>query len=95
MPKPAHVWTVSCLACDIVVGTVEDGHFFHDPGCGRPLAIGAGRLRCCRCGGHLSGQAHPVAEAPDEPDDAEARAPVSILRFARPAALGDDLRQRL
>lgn len=89
MPLPARSWTVSCPACDLVVGAVEDGRFVHDPACSRPLAIGAGLLRCCRCGGTLTGDPRPsvaTAEADEEPIS-------SVLRFRRPV-LEEDVRQR-
>ena len=47
-------WTVSCAACEIVIGFVEGGHFVHDPACAQPLSIGRGTMRCCRCAGRLS-----------------------------------------
>ena len=91
MPLPSRSWTVSCRACDLVIGTVEGGRFVHDASCTRPLAIGAGLLRCCQCAGPLAGDPGPVS-AMDE-DDEERVAP--LLRFL-PAARGDeDSRQRL
>jgi hypothetical protein len=91
MPLPARSWTVSCRACDLVIGAVEGGRFVHDPTCTRPLTIGAGLLRCCQCGGLLSGDPCPLTMA-DE--DAEERA-VPVLRFRRPMQTESDVRQRL
>jgi hypothetical protein len=90
MPLPAQMWTVSCLVCEIVVGEVEGGRFVHDPDCARPLAIGAGLMRCCQCGGRLTGVAQAAVEVVVEPE-----ALPSVLRFLRPAAQTEDLRQRL
>jgi hypothetical protein len=84
------MWTVSCPACSIIVGAVEAGRFVHDPGCTRPLAIGTGQLRCCRCGGRLTGQEHPaVAAMVEEP------ATASLLHFLRPSERAEGLRQQL
>jgi hypothetical protein len=98
MPSSAHAWTVLCRACDIVIGTVEEGRFVHDPTCARPLAIGAGVMRCCQCGGRLSADERPVA-APDLVDDIddedEGVAPATVLRFLRPSLAKGDARQRL
>ena len=91
MPLPARSWTVSCRTCDLVIGTVEDGRFVHDPACTRPLAIGAGLLRCCQCGGSLAGDPRPFApvlEIEDEPA-------VPLLHFRRPDLTEGDTRQRL
>ena len=93
MPLSAHAWTVLCRACDLVIGTVEDGRFVHDPTCTRPLAIGAGVMRCCQCGGRLTAGPRPVA-APDLAD-LEEEPPASVLRFLRPAIAEGDARQRL
>ena len=93
MPLSAHAWTVLCRACDLVIGTVEDGRFVHDPTCTRPLAIGAGVMRCCQCGGRLTAGQRPVA-APDLAE-LEEEPPVSVLRFLRPAIAEGDARQRL
>jgi hypothetical protein len=91
MPLPARSWTVSCRACDLVIGTVEDGHFVHDETCTKPLAIGAGLLRCCQCGGSLAGDPRPLAPLADaEPEPA-----VPVLQFRRPELSEDDVRQRL
>jgi len=91
MPLPTRSWTVSCPACVLVVGAVEGGRFVHDPACSRPLAIGAGLLRCCQCGGPLVGDPRPLAalaEAEEEPI-------ASVLRFRRPEPSEGDVRQRL
>jgi hypothetical protein len=93
MPLSAHAWTVLCRACDLVIGTVEDGRFVHDPTCTRPLAIGAGVMRCCQCGGRLTAGQRPVV-AP-ELEDLEEEPPASVLRFLRPAIAEGDARQRL
>jgi len=70
---------------------VEDGRFVHDPTCTSPLAIGAGMMRCCKCGGRLTAGERPVATAP-APDERVTR---SVLRFM-PAGLAEgDTRQRL
>jgi hypothetical protein len=105
MPLPAQSWTVSCPACNLVIGAVEGGRFVHDAACGRPLAIGTGLLRCCQCGGRLSGIAHRpavVAAAAqfDEPTDDEYDEHVdapplpSILPFVR-SRLPEEARHRL
>lgn len=107
MPLPAQSWTVSCPACNLVIGSVEGGRFVHDAACDQPLAIGAGLLRCCQCGGQLSGIAHRpaiVASAADafeenrfdsEFDEFEDAPPLpAILPFAR-RRLPEDTRQRL
>lgn len=60
MPLPGQSWTVSCRACDLVIGAVEGGRFVHDPSCSRPLAIGLGLMRCCQCGGKLAGDPRPL-----------------------------------
>jgi len=91
MPLPARSWTVSCRACDLVIGSVEDGRFVHDQTCTRPLAIGAGLLRCCQCGGPLVGDPRPLAalaEAEEEPI-------ASVVRFRRPELNEGDVCQRL
>jgi hypothetical protein len=90
MPLLARTWTVSCPACEIVVGAIEEGRFVHDPACTRPLAIGAGLLRCCQCGGRLAGQEHRAVEVIVEDPPMP-----SILHFLRPPAQGEDMRQRL
>jgi len=90
MPSSADAWTVLCRACDLVIGTVEDGRFVHDPSCTRPLAIGAGLLRCCQCGGRLTVDPRPVAEP-----DRDELPTTSVLRFL-PAGLDEGgARQRL
>lgn len=95
MPLSAHAWTVLCRACDLVIGTVEDGRFVHDPTCPRPLAIGAGLMRCCQCGGRLTAGQRPVV-TPDLDDlEDEDDTPASVLRFMRPAIAEGDARQRL
>lgn len=91
MLLPARSWTVSCRACDLVIGTVEDGRFVHDPACTWPLAIGAGLLRCCRCGGSLAGDPRPVAPLADVDDEPA----IPLLRFRRPDLPEGDARQRL
>jgi hypothetical protein len=91
MPSSAQSWTVSCRACDLVIGAVEDGRFVHDPMCTRPLAIGAGLLRCCQCGGRLDAEALPFA-ATEEIDEAPA---VHLLRFVPMALREDEARKRL
>jgi hypothetical protein len=90
MPLSAHAWTALCRACDLVIGTVEDGRFVHDPACTRPLAIGAGTLRCCHCGGHLTADARPIARPAREERPAPA-----VLRFASPDLAEGEARQRL
>lgn len=61
-------WTVSCAACEIVIGHVDGGRFVHQPECLEPLAIRRGTMRCCRCGGGLTVMEDPVeAVEPDEP----------------------------
>ena len=90
MPLSAHAWTVLCRGCDLVVGIVEDGRFEHDPTCSQPLAIGAGTMRCCQCGGSLTAGQRPAAR----PRPADELVPTPIVRFgAREAAKGE-LRQR-
>lgn len=80
----ARSWTVSCPACALVIGSVEGGRFVHDPACERPLAIGAGALRCCACGGSLTGTRHEFQSAPESP-----------LAYAEPVLLRrDEARQR-
>ena len=91
MPLSARSWTVSCRACDLVIGTVEDGRFVHDPACTRPLSIGAGLLRCCQCGGSLAGDPRPLAPLADADDEPE----IPLLRFRRPDLTEGDTRQRL
>src|SRR3954451_16988233 len=91
MSLPAQSWTVSCPACDIVIGAVEDGRFVHDPACTRPLAIGVGSLRCCQCGGSLAADPRPLAAPPE----AEEESTVPVLPFRRPVISESDLRQRL
>jgi hypothetical protein len=99
MPSSAHAWTVLCRACDIVIGTVEEGRFVHDPTCARPLAIGAGVMRCCACGGRLSADQRLVvgSDLIDDIDDDEDEdvAPAIVLRFMRPSLAEGDARQRL
>jgi hypothetical protein len=80
MLLPAQSWTVSCRACDLVIGTVEGGRFVHAVACTQPLAIGAGRLRCCQCGGPLSGDPRPTAVLDEDEMPA-----VPVVRFARVA----------
>lgn len=90
MPLPARSWTVSCHSCNLVIGAVEGGRFVHDATCTEPLTIGAGLLRCCRCGGRLTGvaQAVPTIEV-----EISARS-TSVLQFVRPP-VAEDTRQRL
>src|SRR5215207_10345799 len=95
MPSSSHAWTVLCRACDLVIGTVEDGRFVHDPVCTSPLAIGAGLMRCCQCGGRLTPNALPVAEQDADEQDLEELPPASVLRFMRSALSERDTRQRL
>jgi hypothetical protein len=90
MPSSAHAWTVLCRACDIVIGTVEGGRFVHDPTCTRPLAIGAGLLRCCRCSGRLDVDAQPVAAS-----ELEELPAASVLRLFPSDLDAGDNRQRL
>ena len=90
MPLPARSWTVSCRACDLVIGSVEGGRFVHDPSCTRPLVIGAGLLRCCQCGGALAGDPRPLAPLVDDEERI-----VPVLRFRRPAVSESEVRQRL
>ena len=90
MLLPARSWTVSCRACDLVIGTVEDGRFVHDQACTRPLAIGAGLLRCCQCGGSLAGDPRPLAPLAEADEPA-----IPLLRFRRPELDEGDARQRL
>ena len=94
MPLSAHAWTVLCRACDLVIGTVEDGRFEHDPTCASPLAIGTGVMRCCQCGGRLTAGQRPAA-APDVPDLNDEAAPSSALRFMASRLADPDARQRL
>src|SRR6187397_738017 len=63
-------WTVSCAACDIVIGSVDKGRFVHDPACPEPQVIGRGTMRCCRCGGTLA-----VVEVSGEPSEGVEDAP--------------------
>ena len=91
MTLPSRSWTVSCRACDLVIGAVEDGRFVHDPSCTRPLVIGAGLLRCCQCGGALAGDPRPLATL----DEAEEEREVPLLPFRRPALGDGEVRQRL
>jgi hypothetical protein len=95
MPSSAHAWTVLCRACDLVIGTVEDGRFLHDPACTSPLAIGAGLMRCCQCGGRLTPDAWPVAEQDVDEHDVEDLPPASLLLFMPSGLSGRDTRQRL
>jgi len=90
MPLSAHAWTVLCRACDLVVGTVEDGRFVHDPTCTRPLAIGAGTMRCCQCAGPLTARQRPVSK----PARKEPPAP-SVIRFLPTRLAAGEARQRL
>ena len=90
MSLPARTWTVSCRACDLVIGSIEGGHFVHDPSCTRPLAIGDGLLRCCQCGGLLDGDPRPFAPLVDDEEPI-----VPVLRFRRPAVSESEVRQRL
>jgi len=93
MPLSTHAWTVLCRACDLVIGTVEDGCFVHDPSCARPLAIGAGVMRCCQCSGRLTAGERPIV-AP-ELDELEDEVPPSVLPFMRRTIAEGDARQRL
>jgi len=100
MPSSSHAWTVLCRACDLVIGTVEDGCFVHDPACVSPLAIGAGLMRCCQCGGRLTPDAqfivaHDVDEQDADEHDVEDLPPASMLRFVRPGLGERDTRRRL
>lgn len=103
MLLPAQSWTVSCPACNLVIGAIEGGRFVHDAACCQPLTIGAGLLRCCQCGGRLAGLAHRpaiVAAAADAFEDVldefEDTPPLpSILPFARRQQAPEDSRQRL
>src|SRR3954451_20510872 len=93
MPSSSPAWTVLCRACDLIIGTVEDGRFVHDPACASPLAIGAGLVRCCQCGGRLttdaqSPAAHDVNEQDLDAQDVEDLPPASVLRFV-PLGLGE------
>jgi len=93
MPRSAYTWTALCRACDLVIGTVEDGRFVHDPTCTSPLAIGSGMMRCCQCGGRLtSGPRTVVAPERDELDESPAR---NVLRFLPTGVAEGDTRQRL
>ena len=96
MPLPAQSWTVSCRACNLVIGAVEGGRFVHDAACAEPLSIGAGLLRCCQCGGRLDGVASPSVVVDVVFDDEfEIELPsATILPFAR-RQLPEDTRQRL
>jgi hypothetical protein len=96
MQLPAQSWTVSCRACDLVIGAVEGGRFVHDAACAEPLSIGAGLLRCCQCGGRLDGvaQSAVVADVKLEASFADDMPPAMILPFAR-RQLHEDTRQRL
>src|SRR4051794_21496486 len=100
MPSSSHAWTVLCRACDLVIGTVEDGRFVHDPACASPLAIGAGLMRCCQCGGRLTPDAQSLAaQGVDEQDvddqDVEDLPPAAMLPFVRPGLGERDTRRRL
>jgi hypothetical protein len=90
MPLSAHAWTVLCRACDLVVGTVEDGRYVHDPTCTSPLAIGAGMMRCCKCGGRLTAGERPIV-APERDE----RPAANVLRFLPTDLPEGDNRQRL
>ena len=96
MPLPAQSWTVSCRACNLVIGAVEGGRFVHDAACTEPLSIAAGLLRCCQCGGRLDGVAQPavVVDVKLEANFADDMPPAMILPFARRQLL-EDTRQRL
>lgn len=96
MPLPAQSWTVSCRACNLVIGAVEGGRFVHDAACTEPLSIGAGLLRCCQCGGRLDGVASPAVIVDVQFDDtfADDLPAATILPFAR-RQLPEDTRQRL
>ncbi len=83
------MWTVSCPACSIVIGEVQDGRFLHDPDCSRPLSIGAGLLRCCQCGGRLTGREQPAVVVEEETTTS------TVVRFVRRAEPLEELRQRL
>jgi hypothetical protein len=91
MPLPSRSWTVSCRACDLVVGVVEDGRFVHEQACTSPLAIGAGLLRCCQCGGPLAGDPRPLVEG----EAYEADPVAQPLPFRRPALNDGEVRKRL
>ncbi len=95
MPLSAHAWTVLCRACDLVIGSVKDGRFVHDPTCTRPLAISTGVMRCCQCGGRLTAGQRPAPAPERDDDEEEEEAPAFVLRF-RPSSLAEgDTRQRL
>lgn len=94
MPLSAYAWTVLCRACDLVIGSVEDGRFVHDPTCTRPLAIGAGLMRCCQCGGRLSPGQRPAA-APEPSDLDQDVPPPSVIRFLPSAIAKGEARRRL
>jgi hypothetical protein len=98
MPLPSRSWTVSCRTCDLIIGTVEDGRFVHEQACTAPLAIGAGLLRCCQCGGPLAGDPRPLAprEVPADVGAGDARAVqrpqiVPPLQFRRPDLSGGEV----
>lgn len=98
MPLPTRSWTVCCRACDLVIGAVEGGRFVHDPTCSKPLTIGVGSLRCCQCGGPLTGEQQPLAAGDGADADVEAadeERAVPVLRFLRAALSDSDTRQRL
>jgi hypothetical protein len=95
MPLPSPSWTVSCRACDLVIGTVEGGRFVHDPACAHPLAIGSGLLRCCQCGGRLAGDPRPLAVVVDDEDDDAPEFEIAPLSFMAAARRVGEARQRL
>ena len=90
MPLPTRSWTVSCRACELVIGAVENGRFVHDPGCARPLAIGAGLLRCCQCGGPLAGDPRPLAGRQEHEERV-----FPVLRFRHPDPRGGEALRQL
>ncbi len=81
-------WDVECAACGIMVGQILDGHFVHHDECAFVPRIGSGVMRCCACGGKLTGRSRPVDETAqhDEESD-EAPTPLAtVSRFERRAA---------
>lgn len=46
-------WEITCPTCEVTIGLVAEGRFFHDSHCSLPRRIAGGVLRCCRCGGPL------------------------------------------
>ena len=94
MPLRTRSWTVACRACDLVIGAVEGGHFVHDPACPRPLAIGSSVMRCCQCGGPLSGDPRPLATL-DESDERDEVPVLPLLHFGRSRLDEGGSRQRV